>query len=113
MLASPEEIPATGLPPLNSATVCRPLVIANNSQNSDDSPSEPPASLTNEAMESDRPSNISGKVSDFFPPYFIPVFVQRCDSKYNKLNTHKQEEFINIIQFIGGGGGGEGWREKE
>ena len=82
MLASPEEIPATGLPPLNSATVCRPLVIANNSQNSDNSPSEPPASPTNEAMESVllmvvSPSNISGKVSDFFPSYFIPVFVQR------------------------------------
>ena len=77
VLASPEEIPSTDLPPLNSSTVCHPLVIANNSQNSDDSPSDPPASPTNEAMECDRPSDISGKVSDFFPSYFIPVFVQR------------------------------------
>ena len=83
------------------------LVIANGSQNSENSPSEPLASRTNEAAESGlhdetSSSNNSGKVSDFFPVHVLFPFLcniqQYCDSEYNKLNSHKQKEFINITQ---------------
>ena len=81
------------------------LVIANNSQNSQDSLSEPPASPTNEAtvsgqLDDTSSSTISGKVSDFFPFHVLFQFLcnvqQYFDSEYNKLNSHKQNEFINI-----------------
>ena len=45
---------------------------------------------------------------------FLSNLQQYCDSAYNKLNSHQQEEFINItkLNYIGGGGGGNR-RERE